>query len=119
MLNKKEKKVMDFLFLKCKNKDSCLISPEEIDNYLMTNYEVTTQGVDQIINGLVLDNYIDVVHSDNKGKLIYCISLKTKGQAYERDKISSKKRLFLVIFRTVILACVSFIVGLILKALFS
>lgn len=119
MLNRKEKATMDFLFSKCIGKQSVLLTPEEIANSLMPKYECNLVEIEQILNALSLDNYIDVVNSDNKGKLIYCISLRTKGEAYERDKKGQKKRIYLIVTRTVLLACLSFAVGLILKAIFK
>jgi len=118
MLSKKEKQVMQFLYKKCKDKESSLIAPQEISNYLMPKYEINNIEVDQIINGLVLDNYIDVVHSDSKGKLIYCVSLKQKGAAFEREVKHNKKNLYRIILRTVILATLSFAIGAILRAIF-
>ncbi len=119
MLNKKEKKVMKFLYEKCKDKESSLIAPQEITNYLMPKYEINNVEVDQIINSLVLDNYIDVVHSDSKGKLIYVISLKQKGSSFKRELKHKKKMTYMIIVRTIALAVLSFIVGIILKNIFS
>ena len=118
MLNRKEKQVMSYIFSKCKGKESSLISPQEIANFLMPKFEVNTIEVDQIINALVLDNYIEVVHSDNKGKLIYVITLKQKGASFEREVQQYKKIMYIYISRTVLLAVLSFIVTLILKAIF-
>ena len=119
MLNKKEKLVMDFLFSECANKQSTLISPVDIQNALSPKFEVTDAEIDQIVNYLMIENYIDVVNSDKNGKLIYCISLKSKGEGYLREKKNKKKITYLILARTVILACVSFAVTLILKAIFK
>lgn len=118
MLSNKERKVMWYLYDKCKDKESVLIAPQEIVNNLMPKYEINTIEVDQIMSALVLDNYVEVVHSDSKGKLIYVVSLKPKGVAYERVSKHNKKKLYLLLLRTVVLATVSFIVGLILKTVF-
>lgn len=119
MLNRKERKVMSYLYSKCKGKESSLISPQEICNYLMPKYEINNIEVDQIMSGLVLDNYIDVVHSDSKGKLIYCVSLKQKGASFEREREHNKKTTYLIVARTVLLAILSFVIGIILRAIFS
>lgn len=119
MLSFKEKRVMEFLYSKCKDKKSCLISPSEIINAMLPKYDLTEPEISEIIKGLDLDNYIDVINSDNNGKLIYCISLKQKGQAFERDKKGQKKLWFWWVSRTILLAIISFIVGMILKAIFS
>ncbi len=110
---------MVFLYEKCKDKKSCLISPAEIIDAMMPKYEITEAEVSQIVSGLELDNYISVINSDNNGKLIYCISLKQKGQAFEREKKGQKKQWAWWVSRTIILAIISFAVGMILKAIFS
>lgn len=119
MLSFKEKRVMSFLYERCKDKKSCLISPAEIIDFLMPKYELNEAEISQILNGLELDNYISLTNSDNNGKLVYCISLKQKGQAFERDKKGQKKQWFWWVSRTVILAIISFVVGIILKAIFT
>ena len=119
MLNGKEKKVMQYLFDRCSGKKSCLIEPDDILNYLQPKYEINNIELDQILNALVLENYIDLVNSDKNGKLVYCISLKTKGEGFERERKNAKKNVYIIVTRTIILACISFAVTLILKAIFS
>ena len=119
MLTKKEKLVMDFVYSKCENQESVLISPTDIATACMDKYDLTNVEIEQILNGLSLDNYIDVINSDKKGKLVYCISLKQKGISYKRDNEQRKKNAAMLITRTVLLAILSFIVGVILKAIFS
>ena len=119
MLSKQEKLVMQYIFDKCKNKSSVLISPDELCNMLAPKYEVGKIEIDEIINNLVLENYITMVLSDKKGKPIYCMSLDKKGESFERDIENSKKTTIKLVVRTVALAVLSFVVGLILKAIFS
>ena len=119
MLSKKESLVMNYIYSVCKNKDSVLVSPNEIATACMDKYDLTTVEIEQILNGLALDNFIDVVNSDKKGKLVYCISLKQKGVSYKRDNEQKKKTAVWLITRTVLLAVLSFIVGIILKSIFS
>lgn len=119
MLSSKERRVMWYLYDRCKDKESVLIAPQEIANNLMPKYEINNIEVDQIMNALVLDNYIEVVHSDSKGKLIYVVSLKPKGVSFERVAKNNKRQIYVLLGRTVVLATLSFIIGLILKALFS
>ena len=119
MLNRKEKKVMQFLFENCNGKTSALIEPDDILNFLQPQYDVNNIDLEQILSALVLENYIVVVNSDKNGKLVYCVSLKSKGESFERDLQNSKKSLYIKIISTVIFACLSFIVTLILRAIFS
>lgn len=119
MLSKKEQAVMGYLFGECVDKESTLISPQAITTALMPKYELNSIEIDQIINALVLDDYIEAVTSDNKGRMVYCIKLKQKGESYLREKSSAKKTATVLIVRTVLLAILSFIVGIILKAIFG
>lgn len=119
MLNGKEKRVMQYLYTTCVGKKSSLIEPEDIQNFLQPKYDINNIELEQILNGLVLENYIDLVNSDKNGKLVYCISLKAKGEGYERERKNAKKNVYLILTRTVILACVSFVITMILKAIFK
>ncbi len=119
MLSKKEKHLMHYIFNKCKDKDSVLISPEELINCASAKYNLTKIEIDEIIDNLVLENYITMVLSDKKGKPIYCVSLDKKGESFLRDEQNKKKSTVNIILRTVALAVLSFVVGLILKAIFT
>ena len=119
MLSKKEHTVMNFIYSKCQNSETALISPTDIATACLDKFDLTAIEIDQILNGLMLDNYIDVVNSDKKGKLVYCITLKQKGASYKRDLDQKKKSTIMLITRTVSLAILSFTVGVILKAIFS
>ncbi|MBQ4558041.1 MAG: hypothetical protein IJA61_01530 [Clostridia bacterium] len=120
MLNKKEKIVMQYLFEVCSNNDGkCLLSARDISTKVFSKIELTDFEVDEIVNNLKLDDYIDVIHSDKKGQEVYLISLKEKGQGYQRERQNVKKSWRSALIRTIILAIVSFVVGIILKAIFS
>ena len=119
MLSKKEHTVMNFIYSKCQNNEAVLISPTDIATACLDKFDLTNIEIDQILSGLMLDNYIDVVNSDKKGKLVYCITLKQKGASYKRDLDQKKKTTIMLITRTVLLAILSFTVGVILKAIFS
>lgn len=119
MLNGLEKAVMLLLYEKCNNKESVLVSPNQIVISLLPKYQITVQELDKIINNLILDGYIDVINSDNKGKTVYCVSLKMKGVAFKRELINQAKNNRYLLIRTIILAVISVTVTLILRALLS
>ena len=119
MLNKKEKLAMAYIYEKCEGKESVLITPDELLNCLNSKYDLTAVDVTEIVNALVLEGYITMILSDKKGKPIYCISLEKKGESFIRDLVNNKKKITLLIVRTVLLAILSFVVGLILKAIFT
>ena len=118
-MTKKEIKVMDYIFDKCKKKESVLISVEELICLFPENVSMEKVEIDEIVSNLVLDHYITMILSDKKGKPIYCISLDKKGESWERDKLNKKRDTVKLITRTVLLAILSFAVGLLLKAIFS
>lgn len=118
MLSKKEKILMSYIFEKCVGKESVLISPEELMNLLMPKREVSQQEIKEMVDNLVLDGYITMILSDKKGKPIYCISLDKKGESYERDRQNERQTLIKLVVRTVLLAVLSTIVGVLLKLIF-
>ena len=115
MLSKKEKVLMNHIFKKCEDRESILITPEELENKLKPRYDVSRKELEDLLEGLVLDRYITMILSDKNGKPIYCISLDKKGESYERDKEHERKTLIKLVVRTVLLAILSTVVGVVLK----
>jgi len=83
---------MDYIFEKCVGKDSELLAPLEIQEYLAPKHELTFKQIELAVKNLMVDGFIDVYHSDNKGVTNYVVSLKTRGQAYEREKKDARDR---------------------------
>ena len=110
MLSSIEKEVMLLLYDRCAN------SPKQIVISLLPKNQLTTKELDKIINNLVMDGYIDVINSNNKGSQIYCVSLKMKGIAFKRELVNQKKNNRYLLGRTVILALISVTITLILRA---
>ncbi len=80
---------------------------------------LSVSEIDEIMTGLSLQNYIDFVVSDSKNGYYYCVKLKKKGQTYLSDSRKQKKALMMLVLRSMFLATVSFVFGLILKAIFK
>lgn len=119
MLNKLEKVIMLLLYDKCSNKKSVLVSPKQIIISLLPSYQITAKKLDKIINNLVLDGYIDVINSNNKGKHIYCVSLKMKGIGFKRQLKNQKKQTRYLLKRKILLAVAGVLVTLIFTALIA
>ena len=92
MLSRIERKIMDLFYEKCSSKKTSLFTPSEIQSYLAPQYELTFKQIEIAVKNLMVDNYIDVYNSDNKGKLNYVISLKRRGEGYQREKEDAKSR---------------------------
>lgn len=119
MLSKKEKILMQYILDKCQNKDTCLLLPVDIIHSFEPKFKVKQIELQALLDGLVQENYISVVNSDKNGELVYCISLLSKGKSFIREQKNIKKGWTNAIIRTVILAIISFVIGIILKAIFS
>ncbi len=119
MSNKRQRAVLKVVVDNCLNGDTCLMTNETIVAFCMQRKLVNLSNVKEVIKSLQLDGYIEVVYSSRKGEEIYCITLTSKGKnfkgEYKREIQSIKNRLLI----TILCACVSFIVGRILIALFS
>ena len=118
MLNKNEKKVLKVLLELCQNQNTCLTSHEEIVAHLSSKDYLTRKEVDDIINNLALQGYIDNIITDNKGKKYYCVTIQNKGEGFVREEKDSKKVLWQRVGITVALAVLSFVVTIILRAIF-
>ena len=117
MLDKVEGRVMNALFLECENKKTILITP--LDLVRITGEKGLTESkVEKIVVDLSADGYLDLIYSDRHGEKVYCITLTEKGKGFLRGKKVMKRNLLFRLVVTIFLALVSFLVGLILKAIF-
>lgn len=106
---------MEYVYQKCKGKKSCLISPREIISFAADRYVIYPDELEKIMTNLSYDNYIELVKSDKKGTPLFCVSLKIKGEGFHRELDNNKRNLALLLGRTVLLAAVSAIVGVIVR----
>ncbi len=109
---------MKHLLTVCAEKDTCLLTPLDLCHVFDPKYTVKEIELQSLLDGLSQENYINVVNSDKNGELIYCITILAKGKAFVREEKNIKKTWGVAITRTIILAIISFIVGIILKAIF-
>ena len=119
MLSRKEKIVLKYILKESGNRDTCLLLPLDFEHALAPKYNFNQIELQGILDGLVQDNYINLVNSDKNGELIYCISILPKGKSFHREQKHVKKTWVGAVIRTILLAILSFVVGLILKAIFT
>jgi len=118
MLSRKEKMIMQYILKQSGNKDTCLLLPIDIEHAVEPKYHINQIEAQALLDGLVQENYINLVNSDKNGELIYCISILPKGKSFHREQHNVKKSWINAIIRTILLAILSFAVGVILKAIF-
>lgn len=119
MQERKEKLVLKYLCKVCVGKKTYLISPHDIAKEVSNKLILSISEIDEIMASLSMQNYIDFVVSDSKNGYYYCVKLKKKGQTYLSDAKKQKKELLKLMLRSMFLATVSFVFGLILKAIFK
>ena len=119
MPDSKEKLVLKYLCKVCSGKKTYLISPHDIAKATCGKMVLSVNEIDEIMTSLSLQNYIDFVVSDSKNGYFYCVKLKKKGQTYLADAKRQKKAMLMLVLRSIFLATVSFVFGLILKAIFK
>lgn len=118
-MGRKEKGVLRYLCKVCTKKRTYLISPHEIASNLSKNFVLSVAEIDEIMVTLSNENYLDFVISESKNDYFYCVTLKKKGQAYETNLKEQRRNFGMLVLRTLFLAVVSFVFGLILRAIFT
>lgn len=118
MLSRNENKVMSVLFNECKDKNALLISPTDLLK-LSGAGVLTLTELERVVTDLHSDGYFDLVYSDRRGEKVYCICLTNKGKGYLRNQKVIKRNLIFRLFISIGFAFLSFIIGLILKAVFK
>lgn len=119
MPDRKEKLILKYLCKACSGKKTHLVSPHDIAKEISRKMVLSVSEIDEVMASLSLQNYIDFVVSDSKNGYYYCVKLKKKGQTYLADAKKQKKALMMLVLRSMFLASVSFVFGIILKAIFK
>ena len=119
MQDRKEKLVLKYLCRVCLGKKTHLISPHDIAKQVCNKVVLSVSEIDEIMTSLSMQNFIDFVVSDSRNGYYYCVKLKKKGQTYLADSKRQRKSLLMLVLRSMFLATVSFVFGLILKAIFQ
>ena len=117
MLTKIENKVMKAVFNECGEKNATLISPADLLN-IASIEGLSYTKLDDVVNALFLDGYFDLVYSVRHGEKVYCITLTEKGKGFLRSNKVMKRNLLFRLGLSFTLAVFSFVIGLILKAIF-
>ncbi len=119
MLNRYEHAVMNAVYCLCDGTDGCLISPLDIMSILPAGKKYTQQRLDDTLEALQSEGYLDVISSERKGEKMYVISLKESGLSFKRQERQRMQDVLYKIFLALVGATFTFIFGLILKAIFK
>ena len=119
MLNRQENEVMKAVYSMCDGKGSCLVSPMEIMSILPEKKKYSPDRVEKILHSLELDDYFDLIESDRKGEKMYVITLHPNGIAYKRTAVQMRRNITFKVALSVAGAVITFVVGILLKIIFS
>lgn len=117
MLNKLESKVMLAIYGACRDKTALLISPVDLCKMVGVT-GLTLSRLESIVEDLNRDGYFGLIYSDRQGERVYCIELTEKGKGFLRSNKTFRRNVVFRLILSVVLALISFIIGLILKAVF-
>lgn len=117
MLSKAETRVMGVLYEECFKKRAALLSPHDLAK--KAGGELTASETEKIVGDLASDGYVDFVYSDRRGETVFCVSLTEKGKGFPRSVKMIKRNLIFRLGLTAVFAALSFVIGLILRAVFS
>lgn len=118
VLSRKERAVMRVIYQEAEKKNgSCLISPIEIFERLSLDLDIEETELDTILHNLEIDDYFDLIRSDKKGELVYCINMQKKGLQFARVEKAFKSNLTFRISLAIIMAIVTTLIGVGIKLL--
>ena len=119
MLSRRENEVMSAVYCLCDGTDGCFISPLDIMSILPSGRRYTQERIEDALNELKQDGYLDLISSERKGEKMYVISLKESGLAYKRTIRQKRQDMFYRILTAFVGAFATFIFGLLLKVIFK
>ncbi len=117
MLSRVENRVMSAIYGRCVNNRAVLIEQTSLLSDIGEKFD--GERLDKIVSDLYSDGFFDLVYTDRHGDKVYCITLTEKGKGYPRIAKVLKRNLIFRLFVSVGFAIFSFILGLILKAIFT
>ncbi|MDR0696685.1 MAG: hypothetical protein LBF68_03975 [Christensenellaceae bacterium] len=117
-LSKKEKNLMNVIYeIASKNTGQCLIAPLKILSAIPYKVKFSESDLQPILDALSYDGYFEYELTSKKGEPVYLITLKEKGNAYEREKKHNRKKIYARIIMTIICALLSWAVKMIIDAI--
>lgn len=118
-LNRRENEVMNAVFELSGGKERFLVASYELGAVLPPKGKYDEAALGRILRSLALDGYFELVESERKGEPVYVIHMREAGLSYKRQDYQRKRS---VCFRFTLAAAgavVTFLVGLLLRLIFS
>ncbi|MDR0751655.1 MAG: hypothetical protein LBF12_03580 [Christensenellaceae bacterium] len=117
-LSKKEKNLMNVIYgIATQNAGQCLVTPLEILAKIPYKVKFSELDLQPILDALSYDGYFEYELTSKKSEPVYLITLKEKGNAYEREKKHDRRKIYTRIIMTIICALLSWAVKMIIDAI--
>ncbi len=110
---------MDRVYELCEREGGCLCMPWDILQQFAAKERPDESELQDILHALQADGYLDVILSDRKGEPVYVITLRPGGYTYRRESLQEKRNIAFRVGLAVAGAVLSFLVGLLLRVIFS
>ena len=118
-LNRRENEVMNAVYDLSGGKERFLLSPYELTAALPAKRKYDEESLERALRSLSLDGYFDFIQSDRKGEKMYVIQMREAGLCYRRRDYQRKRGLVFRILVAALGAVVTFLVGVLLRAIFG
>lgn len=118
-LNRRENEVMGAVFALSEGKERFLVSPYEIISMLPPKADYDEEKLERVLRALELDGYFELISSERKGERVFVIHMREAGLSFRRSDAKRKRSLMFRLAVTVLCGVLSFLVGVILKKIFS
>ena len=118
-LNRRESEVMNAVYELAGGKERFLVSPCELMATLPARGKYNEETLERTLDSLALDGYFELVETDRKGEKTYVIHMREAGLGYRRQNAQQKRGLVFRIVVAALGAVVTFLVGLLLRAIFG
>ncbi|MDE6189022.1 MAG: hypothetical protein K2G37_01880 [Clostridia bacterium] len=120
MLNKKTRHLMKAVYYKAVEKDgTCLISQNDLLASMPYTFQFKKGELTAALKSLVSEGYFELIITEKKGEDYYCITLQKAGYDFAYQIAKEKRQIKMKIVMTVGGAVLSFVIGCILKAIFT
>ena len=118
-LSRRENEVMRAVYTLSGGRERFLVAPYDMLAVLPSRAGYDEEKLERVLRALELDGYFQLISSERKGERTYVVWLHEKGLSYPRANAQRRRGLYFKLGLTVATAVLSFLIGLLLKALFT
>jgi len=120
MLTRKEKAVMRLVYHKAMERNkSCIVSAEELMGELEPKLKMQESELTKILELLEYDGYYELVNSEKKDRPVFVISLRQKGEAFQREMDQERRQLIQGIITRAAFSAIGAVVAFIITKIIS